>query len=1104
MPFPYTFSSTGSYFVQLTANCSNGIGLYTTGLIPVNVTAIVKPLFTNDQPDCYKFSACFQNNSGCVTTNTTWLWTINGNMASTAMSPCLTFPGPGIYNVCLTQNNNPVGSNNPALINVICKSIIVNAPPTVNITCSIPDLCSLTSGTQATFNAITSVSGSYVYNWSFTDAATGTPLNPILVGGTSSNPVYNLVGFTHDINVCVSIFTKGNPCMGSACLTLYACCLPPAGTTNLVMYSNSVIGTNLTLTNKNIYINNTLTINNSAQVFFDKCHVVMGPNAQIIVDKANFQIFKTWIHSCNSMWQSIYGLAGSKISVEASFIEDAKRAIVDSTGSKITLVNNWFNKNRISVNYKFNNTVTNNTLYQTGNVFTCRVVPQPALLGNPLPPVLAPTTNLAYLNPLPLTTLLAPYAGIRSVDGILIEGANVQAFNINNPVEIGQAVSGNNGGMDQISRNVFDNQDNGLYNKQSNTEIVNAWFQNNTNGIYNAGTFLYINNNNLKVGGNKNKTCIFYNNDVGLASIYTANITASRNIFNKNTFGANIKYLASPLTPLKTVTLDENTFNDNTVAGVYAHDNYTGNINLTNNHLNNNTTTGYNYGIVFNENSTNVMPTNYPLYTIYNNEIFDIGTGNSKNAILGFNTYNPQITDNYIKVKPDPTGSATNTQAFINIIGCKKAFVSNNQLTGVGGAINAANTWRRGIEVTMSDESFVSCNNITQIPASVKLNGACPSSSIYKNTFVSFYTGFWIDGANAQMGPQYNPYTIPAGTEPSDNRWIAGSVGSSALYSSNSALIGTQLVDKFYFRNTASSFYYNSQSPAILGPSNQLLAAPILVSVLNAGPANPNCLYHPTPAFKLANQTAVNAAGLPAVAHLFARRALYSNLTAGAVNTSSNVVLSTFKTVEMPVSVGQFYQVDTLLALGRQANNMAQVAQALSLSQAVLVSCAVEQNQQTYNVLYASYITNQTLDSVELSQLRTLALLCPYTDGHAVLQARGLLFNFDRTTNYTNSCEASMVVDNNNHRMSGSMEQEPESADIAMYPNPAENSIVITDVYSKAKVEVYSIMGQLILIKDIESDKETIDLSALNNGTYLVKITSDAKTLKTDRLIIIK
>ena len=104
-----------------------------------------------------------------------------------------------------------------------------------------------------------------------------------------------------------------------------------------------------------------------------------------------------------------------------------------------------------------------------------------------------------------------------------------------------------------------------------------------------------------------------------------------------------------------------------------------------------------------------------------------------------------------------------------------------------------------------------------------------------------------------------------------------------------------------------------------------------------------------------------------------------------------------------------------------------------------------------------------------------------------------------------NSCEASIVVDNNNHRMAGSsIEQEPESADIAMYPNPAENSIVITGVNGKAKVEVYSIMGQLILIKDIESDKETIDLSALNNGTYLVKITSDAQTLKTDRLIIIK
>jgi pectate lyase len=75
-----------------------------------------------------------------------------------------------------------------------------------------------------------------------------------------------------------------------------------------------------------------------------------------------------------------------------------------------------------------------------------------------------------------------------------------------------------------------------------------------------------------------------------------------------------------------------------------------------------------------------------------------------------------------------------------------------------------------------------------------------------------------------------------------------------------------------------------------------------------------------------------------------------------------------------------------------------------------------------------------------------------------------------------------------------------ESLKLTLYPNPATNSLNILTKAKIEKVKVYSILG--VLVKTIENNVETIDISNLSNGTYLVKIFTNESII--DKIIIKK
>ena len=74
-------------------------------------------------------------------------------------------------------------------------------------------------------------------------------------------------------------------------------------------------------------------------------------------------------------------------------------------------------------------------------------------------------------------------------------------------------------------------------------------------------------------------------------------------------------------------------------------------------------------------------------------------------------------------------------------------------------------------------------------------------------------------------------------------------------------------------------------------------------------------------------------------------------------------------------------------------------------------------------------------------------------------------------------------------------------SEIKLYPNPATDYINIDLPSVSGNISIVNITGKTILIKDIRSSVERIDLSDLNSGIYLVRI-QDGPAVLTKKLII--
>ncbi len=145
------------------------------------------------------------------------------------------------------------------------------------------------------------------------------------------------------------------------------------------------------------------------------------------------------------------------------------------------------------------------------------------------------------------------------------------------------------------------------------------------------------------------------------------------------------------------------------------------------------------------------------------------------------------------------------------------------------------------------------------------------------------------------------------------------------------------------------------------------------------------------------------------------------------------------------------------------------------------------------------------ITTAHINSLKSLAALCPFTDGTGVYQARALVKHFD-TTAFFNPCENNPVIVNNGSRFmnnNNDLNQSKEALSTLIYPNPAGNEITVSTNVDGAKLFIFNLVGQTVLEIDL-STLTKIDVSHLKTGTYIYKIVKDNKIIKADKLLISK
>lgn len=165
-----------------------------------------------------------------------------------------------------------------------------------------------------------------------------------------------------------------------------------------------------------------------------------------------------------------------------------------------------------------------------------------------------------------------------------------------------------------------------------------------------------------------------------------------------------------------------------------------------------------------------------------------------------------------------------------------------------------------------------------------------------------------------------------------------------------------------------------------------------------------------------------------------------------------------------------------------------------------------EDRAKTVNsiLLDVAFVGTSVLTPQQLSILQGIAAECPYTEGTAVYDARVLVAPYD-STEYENSCETEYYIENNNGRMMQQNAKQDNDAvsdeeRIGIYPNPADevlNIIVNTSKEINIQIEIFSITGQLVLSKCINSSILQINIKELPAALYTVRI-------RTDRIILNK
>ena len=70
-----------------------------------------------------------------------------------------------------------------------------------------------------------------------------------------------------------------------------------------------------------------------------------------------------------------------------------------------------------------------------------------------------------------------------------------------------------------------------------------------------------------------------------------------------------------------------------------------------------------------------------------------------------------------------------------------------------------------------------------------------------------------------------------------------------------------------------------------------------------------------------------------------------------------------------------------------------------------------------------------------------------------------------------------------------------------VYPNPAKDQVTLASSFNMEKVEIFNMLGQKVYENTLNGNATTVNVSDFNNGTYIVKIFTEAG-LATKKIVV--
>ncbi|MBA3681759.1 MAG: T9SS type A sorting domain-containing protein [Bacteroidetes bacterium] len=905
--------------------------------------------------------------------------------------------------------------------------------------------------------------------------------------------------------------------------------LVPFGTAGATAWTSLVANTNYGginiaipssgIISGNFSVNGFLTIAASANVTFSNTNIYFGENA-VVNQNATTVIDKSFWHGCDKNWQ---GIQSTKLLTVRNFvIEDASGAVVINATSAnhpgLNVDNTIFNKNV----YGMIITGPKLTSYKlTGSIFTSRDIP----VANYVYTTGQRWTSLANFSSTALNNYSPGYlkgSAVMSLPntargqvGIYFGAASllITSGNLSGNITIGDASTTPT--LNTSYTNVFDYLRIGEYNSNSRLISYNNYFQwissIPTSDLYGSSTACVYNNSTPRavIGSNSTGTGlnIYTNNFINSTNGIFAATNGTLNVYN-NQFTTITQYAVQieswNCTNTQTVQIINNRF-ATCLYDLYAFNNNTIKLNFAN------STSTYPFVAV----KAKVT------YHAYISEIsspasakYYVGYSNSTGKVNGvycINTYSPAVVNNTITIRT-PIGAGFNANIWLD--NTHQGDIKFNTLSVNPTNLNSYNTFN--IFTNVGNNNLFCENYVTGAGSCMKFQGTSPSR-IYRNNLNSVPTasclyGIFLDNSGS-VGPiKYN--TSCAENIFGDFNYVGGGADTYAQVNSTGSTI--DYPGAFSAANQYCPFV--NLFSALAPPSTSF------IPTSNASTGIAVCITQPVGA-QMVQQNSTSStssptlsAGVPVIMNSannfssndplmkkIANKTTFELAKKSAINTSVITGGTAFMNTNANNAIGSFYKMDSLVGLFAINNNTATLNQAKNLNTALVPIGVIETNQKTFNTVYHLFMKNENLITAShITTLKNLAVLCPFTDGTSVYQARALVKHFD-TTEFVNPCENNPVITGSGNRLINTtdLNQSKEALSTLVYPNPAGNEITISTDVEGAKLLIFNIMGQVIIENEL-SALTKVNLSELKNGTYIYKIVKDNKIIKADKLIISK